>query len=531
MENKISLRDIIEQLKESEEIFEVFEKDKLIRENKNSEIGSLPFSIDDTRRVVFWTRILSNFGNLTTEDKNILIIAAQYHAIAYDDDEYIDGKKGVRLIEENNLLNQFTDEQAQMIKFIIEHQSRNEKERNEALKQLSEPQRSKYQEMFSYLHDAISLNTYQVYYNDVTLELPFSANLLELAYTSRNEILDLIIPENLLGINYSEKKALQIYQGQDLGKMMDAYAIMNMLMFPGLIKEKSNFFNYDYSRINPEVIRDPKELIDIVLNMYSAMYKYGRNVKDEKRVFRVESTDTTEILQDVNETISFMSTTEDRGNIKYYFDEGVFVKNKTSIVEIIIPPNTPYVDFSVLEEGGYDKEGGSNGEEEILIAPFLPIDIEEEEIDEDWIELHDLKGNIPKKQIIKILPQEDIIPLSKEEEEDKKASLSILYDEEIHSEAIAFLEDCKKYKTMEDALAGISPERVEKYLKWKEAFQKSIRYLYREVALDIDRTAISINEYIKNALKLEITASEVRDAGKVGAKEKNIQGNGEINDQ
>ena len=141
---------------------------------------------------------------------------------------------------------------------------------------------------------------------------------------------------------------------------------------------------------------------------------------------------------------------------------------------------------------------GSNGEEEIIISPFLPITIEEiEKTDTDWSVLHDLDGNIPTKKIIRILPQEEIKPLSQEEDDDKNDLLEILYDENIHSEAIAFLEDCKKYKAMKDALKEIDPERVKKYLKWKDAFQKVYRYLYRESILDVKKTQMDIKKYME----------------------------------
>ena len=87
-----------------------------------------------------------------------------------------------------------------------------------------------------------------------------------------------------LSLSYTgrEKRAIEIYggvpDGRDaLSSMETAYDTLNMLLFPGVGNEKERILR-EHRVVAVNALREPEELLDYYLAIYSAMYKHRRLV-------------------------------------------------------------------------------------------------------------------------------------------------------------------------------------------------------------------------------------------------------------
>ena len=321
--------------------------------------------------------------------------------------------------------------------------------------------------------------------------------------------------ENLqrkLGITEEELEAVKIYQGAEIPRIAlaidgGAYKIMNSLLFPGIDNELSRIFIEGDYRFNPKALLKPEEILKIQEDLYSAMYKYGKQKKEKEKTVRFGRKSSTGEMKRRGEVVQNLSTTKN-------FDEVLaFEKNVSDYFEIEIEPGVACIDIEEIL-GEEDKFH----EEEILIAPYNKVEIREEELTEK--NMKELGENaidtdiIGKKLVVKVRPlpsnSKNFKRLSRRERKDKEEKLKYLNDEnnkKISCNLITKLIEIKEgsferkgelYNIGEDLpeeeilnknqiLKLIDPEELEVYSKWKEAYQTVLRYNIRERVNEIEK--------------------------------------------
>ena len=319
-----------------------------------------------------------------------------------------------------------------------------------------------------------------------------------------------------LGITEDEIKAIKIYQGANIPKIAltrcgDAHKIMNSLMFPGISEELSRIFIEGEYSLNPEALLKPEEILKIQEDLYSAMYKYGKQKKGKEKTVRFGRKSSTSEMKKRGEIVQNLSTTKN-------FEEVLaFEKNIGDYFEIEIEPGTACIDINEI----LGKESQFYEEDEILIAPYNKVEINEKELTEK--NMKELEENeidtdiIGKKLVVKVspLPSNSKIfkRLNRRERKDKEEKLRYLNDEnnkriscnlitkliEIKKKSLeGELDIIRKDLSEEEIIKGeilnkeqflklIDPEDLEIYSKWKEAYQTVLRYNIREKVNEIEK--------------------------------------------
>lgn len=170
-----------------------------------------------------------------------------------------------------------------------------------------------------------------------------------------------------------------------------AYRTINCLMFEGTcneeerIKEKSG-------KLVPELFGEIDKVIEVYCDILRAMCKMGSETADGKKklVYRTERGVSVEELKK-GYTVSFTSTSkEDKPED--------FLKKKTglTLLNFVIPPGIPYLDFQKV----LGKEYQFEDQKEILLPPFLEIELEELELTEAEKEYRDADNQPPQAKYL-----------------------------------------------------------------------------------------------------------------------------------
>lgn len=285
------------------------------------------------------------------------------------------------------------------------------------------------------------------------------------------------ISSNPLEITKAEKYALQIYGGTPAPRYIfldeEMHDFINSLFFEGMDSELTRIFEDDKC-VDPEMLNEIESVIEIIENLYSAMYKYGKTVQNEQTGYRVDRKHTFQIMLEKLITPSNISTSMDEYHI------APFEKGHSVLLEIKIKPGTPCVDYQNALHG---EEYNYFYEKEILIAPFCKItNIEELEI---------LKGF--RRFRITVSAPEKEKPLTEEEQNDKKRQLELCYDCDLRNHVQLMLEDMKNLNEAKPTINSLasakqyfSDKEIEKYSKWKNAVLAYLRYRFREISLEIE---------------------------------------------
>ena len=191
-------------------------------------------------------------------------------------------------------------------------------------------------------------------------------------------------------ITRKEKDAIRFYQGDIRKRDADgnlienskqpgfygiegAYRTMNCLMFDG-VKNEEDRITEGNGKLEPVLFEEIDKVIEIYCDIYRAMCKYavGINNMKKKIVYRTERGCTIEELKK-GSTCSFMSTSQER-IVEEFFRK----KKELTILEIIYPQNVPHIDFlQILGDEYLFKQ-----QKEVLLPPFLDIELEEAELGE-----------------------------------------------------------------------------------------------------------------------------------------------------
>lgn len=270
-----------------------------------------------------------------------------------------------------------------------------------------------------------------------------------------------------------------IQDNHGIAKNACAYQTFNMMMFPGVGNEITRILDYRNS-IEPNDFMDAKQILSLSEKIYSAMYKYSKKMLQDEYVSRTDTRDSFNETEKRGETLSFFSTTAAQSYFKY-------IKANTVIIDAVIEKGAVCIDYREVLPNNLK----AYSEQEILVSPFTPVEIEEAEMNDDEKSFLDDNGNPPERKVkMRIKKQPDVTPLTDEEKKDKEEKLSIYYNEEYIDNAVEFLEYLKtmsKGKTKEQVLENIDKEKMQMYIEWKEAFQTVFKYRTREIALDIDK--------------------------------------------
>ena len=299
-----------------------------------------------------------------------------------------------------------------------------------------------------------------------------------------------------LSFTDEEKYAIKVYEGVSpgggpLANSYNSYETMNAMLFPGILNEFTRIFD-DGKYLNSDSIRNADELMTLTDNLYSAMYKYGKTMSrdmdenDTVKVLRVDRSASFPLMEQRGEILSNFSTTA----ASHY--KSMFKKAKITLVEANIEPGASCIDFSAVLGNDYEY----NTEQEILIAPFSKVEMQEVELSDSEKRITDLRGNPPERKILMtVKPQEKATPVSAEEIEDKENLMKVFSDPVKRENAATLLELIHSLHqsgySKEQALQMIQTTYVDKfndYMEWKNAFQTVFRYHTREIALSIDKS-------------------------------------------
>lgn len=165
-----------------------------------------------------------------------------------------------------------------------------------------------------------------------------------------------------------------------------AYSTMNCLMFDGISNEQERIKEKN-GKLVSALFCEINKVIEVYCDIYRAMCKSGCELRSEKKrlVYRTERTVSVEELKK-GYTCSFTSTSkEDKPEN--------FLKKKSglTLLNLLLSPGIPCLDFQkVLEKDYLFKK-----QKEILLPPFLEIELEEMELTEREKEYRDIDNHPP----------------------------------------------------------------------------------------------------------------------------------------
>lgn len=235
----------------------------------------------------------------------------------------------------------------------------------------------------------------------------------------------------------------------------NAYRTLNALLFPGISNEKSRI-QREGKQLNPIFLEKIDKTIDIYCHIFRFMcWEYRIRDKEWVIAKRVERLSSLALLKQ-GQTLSFISAS------KASYDKEFAKKDGVILIEIHISPDVPYLDF----EKALGMEYKNIGEREVLLAPFVDIEINEMELTlKEKRTIRDINGNPPvgKYRI-------DAIGIQDYQTRDK---------------VVVPLEDVKndvfeKIYIPLEAVSAMNKEEWDKdfseYIKWKEEIQRYLRY-------------------------------------------------------
>lgn len=253
--------------------------------------------------------------------------------------------------------------------------------------------------------------------------------------------------------NLSEKEinALKYYIGDVEGNHPfygdgKAYVVLNSLFFSDIHSEKMRAAEGKY--LNPAIIADVPRLLDFFNSIFSVFGK--SSLKESCTAYRVERMADFEISRSLGRTVSLTSTStagfldayRDRRGIalmKFNLSEGCHFINVAETLDFYAKPE----------------------EAEILLPPFMTLDIRDIKLTDEQRCITDCDGNPP------IISAEVNIG----------GVCSDVNDENIH------ISDCnagmRVYETLNSG--GIPDnEDISEYSQWKKAFQRKLYYIFRQ---------------------------------------------------
>ncbi len=193
-------------------------------------------------------------------------------------------------------------------------------------------------------------------------------------------------------LNNNEKRWLKYYIGDISGSdnfwsEPKAYLVLNSMFYDGIETEKSRTAEGKF--LNPSILDDVERLLDFYDNMFSAFNKShtGKDII----TYRVERySDFLPILNN-NSTISFTSTSIN-GFLNAYRD-----RKKITLIKFFIPESVSCINVAEALDFYAKPE-----EAEILLPPFMYLDLMQKVPTEKEMKITDSDGKSPENTCIAV---------------------------------------------------------------------------------------------------------------------------------
>lgn len=184
----------------------------------------------------------------------------------------------------------------------------------------------------------------------------------------------------------AEENALKFYIGDTSGNHpfysdKKAYVVLNSLFFPGIHTETARASEKKY--LNPEILADTKRLLDFFEALFSLFSKSV--LKESILTYRVERSADYKFCHGKSQTVS-MTSTSTAGFLDSYRDRRGIALMRFSLAEGTNGINiADILNFYAKPE-----------EAEILLPPFMRLDIKETDLLENETEILDSENNPPE---------------------------------------------------------------------------------------------------------------------------------------
>lgn len=263
----------------------------------------------------------------------------------------------------------------------------------------------------------------------------------------------------------SEQHLIPFYQ------VTNAYEVMNTLLFPG-IKNEQVRISEESRELNPILLDYMPELIKVYCDIYSAMCKYTYCVKNstDYYLYRKDRMNTLQFLEK-GSTPCFFSTSFVQ-EIKPYFHE----KAGLILLELEVPTMVEHLSVNdVLGDLSIHPD-----EEEILLSPFLCLNLESMVLSEKEALFKDKNGESPKGKY-KIYIKDSSIPARFLTYYDNKLCEE-LKERIMNKEAI---ENAKMFwKALENG-TPLESTMIGKYNCWKENIRNYLKKKFANIKAEI----------------------------------------------
>lgn len=179
---------------------------------------------------------------------------------------------------------------------------------------------------------------------------------------------------------------IRIRKNEGFFGIPSAYRTMNCLLFTGIGNEKERIREKN-GRLNPQVFLEVEKVVGVFCDIYRAMCKNAaaKNNSSRRIVYRTERGISIQELKK-GHTVSFTSTSKENKTEK-------FLREKSGLVllDIIFPSEIPHLDFEELLGEDYLFKN----QKEILLPPFLEIEMEQLELTETELQYRDTDNKPP----------------------------------------------------------------------------------------------------------------------------------------
>lgn len=235
----------------------------------------------------------------------------------------------------------------------------------------------------------------------------------------------------------------------------NAYRTLNALLFPGISNEKSRI-QREGKQLNLIFLEKIDETIDLYCRIFRLMcWEHETGDKEGVTAKRVERLSSLELLKQ-GQALSFISAS------KAGYDEEFAKKDGVILIEIHISSDVPYLDFEKTLVSEYK----NIEEREVLLAPFVDIEVRETELTlKENRTIRDMNGNLPAGKY-----RIDAMRLQDYQTRDKVL---------VPLEAVKNDVSEKRYIPLEAVSAmnkGEWDKDFSEYIKWKEELQRYLKY-------------------------------------------------------
>ena len=235
-----------------------------------------------TKRVAFFARTLAKLGNLSTKDRDVLLLAAEFHDIGREHD-YEDKSHGEKSIEvlKNNKISHGDSFDKDLVEFLIREHSKSKAENEQALLEVKDSKRERYRMLLDYFKDADKLDRVRLGKEDgldvSRLTMPESRKLVKMAYQAHEYLFD------MLEVKTREEKVNQMYD--EANNALESFEEQGV-KFEELTIETSDLMCFDDNLSRDENINS-EELLESAITRSIKETKFSRitgivkNIRDK----------------------------------------------------------------------------------------------------------------------------------------------------------------------------------------------------------------------------------------------------------